>query len=105
MPFKPGQSEQERRCSFCHKSQDVVGKLISSPTDYPRAYICNECIMVCNSILQDMPSVTPAHQITLDPDLARAFPNSEIVNNALRQLLAIAQRLLLQSDEEPPNPP
>jgi len=23
------------RCSFCHKSQDVVGKLISSPSDYP----------------------------------------------------------------------
>jgi ATP-dependent Clp protease ATP-binding subunit ClpX len=41
------------RCSFCHKSQDVVGKLISSPNDYPRAYICDECIAVCNSILED----------------------------------------------------
>ncbi len=41
------------RCSFCHKSQDVVGKLISSPSDYPRAYICDECIAVCNSILDD----------------------------------------------------
>jgi ATP-dependent Clp protease ATP-binding subunit ClpX len=41
------------RCSFCHKSQDVVGKLISSPSDYPRAYICDECIAVCNSILED----------------------------------------------------
>ena len=26
-------------CSFCHKSQDSVSKLISSPSDYPRAYI------------------------------------------------------------------
>jgi ATP-dependent protease Clp ATPase subunit len=41
------------RCSFCHKSQDDVKKLISSPSDYPRAYICNECIDVCNSILAD----------------------------------------------------
>jgi hypothetical protein len=41
------------RCSFCHKSQDVVGKLISSPSDYPRSYICDECIAVCNSILDD----------------------------------------------------
>jgi len=40
-------------CSFCHKSQVVVGKLISSPSDYPRAYICDECIAVCNSILED----------------------------------------------------
>src|SRR5213592_3293280 len=51
------------RCSFCHKSQDVVGKLISSPSDYPRAYICDECIAVCNSILEDdkveAPSGTP----------------------------------------------
>jgi ATP-dependent protease Clp ATPase subunit len=41
------------QCSFCHKSQDVVGKLISSPSDYPRAYICDECIAVCSSILED----------------------------------------------------
>jgi len=41
------------RCSFCHKTQDVVGKLISSPSEYPRAYICDECITVCNSILED----------------------------------------------------
>ena len=42
-------SEEVLRCSFCHKSQDAVAKLISSPTDYPRAYICDECIAVCNS--------------------------------------------------------
>jgi hypothetical protein len=41
------------RCSFCHKSQDAVAKLISSPRDYPRAYICDECVAVCNSILKD----------------------------------------------------
>ncbi len=41
------------RCSFCHKSQEVVGKLISTPSDYPKAYICDECVAVCNSILED----------------------------------------------------
>jgi ATP-dependent Clp protease ATP-binding subunit ClpX len=46
-------SDEVLRCSFCHKSQEVVGKLISSPSDYPRAYICDECIAVCNSILED----------------------------------------------------
>lgn len=40
-------------CSFCRKSQDSVSKLISSPSDYPRAYICDECIAVCASILED----------------------------------------------------
>ncbi len=46
-------SDEVLRCSFCHKSQDAVAKLISSPTDYPRAYICDECVAVCNSILED----------------------------------------------------
>jgi ATP-dependent Clp protease ATP-binding subunit ClpX len=46
-------SDDSLRCSFCHKSQEVVAKLISSPSDYPRAYICDECIAVCNSILDD----------------------------------------------------
>src|SRR6184192_226035 len=47
------------RCSFCHKSQDAVAKLISSPSDYPRAYICDECVAVCNSILEDDKAATP----------------------------------------------
>jgi ATP-dependent Clp protease ATP-binding subunit ClpX len=46
-------SDDALRCSFCHKSQDAVAKLISSPSDYPRAYICDECVAVCNSILED----------------------------------------------------
>jgi ATP-dependent Clp protease ATP-binding subunit ClpX len=46
-------AEESLRCSFCHKSQDAVAKLISSPSDYPRAYICDECVAVCNSILED----------------------------------------------------
>jgi len=48
------------RCSFCHKSQDAVAKLISSPSDYPRAYICDECVAVCNSILEDDRSAAPS---------------------------------------------
>ncbi len=53
-------TEETLRCSFCHKSQDAVAKLISSPSDYPRAYICDECVAVCNSILEDDRAATPA---------------------------------------------
>jgi ATP-dependent Clp protease ATP-binding subunit ClpX len=53
-------SDEVLRCSFCHKSQDAVAKLISSPSDYPRAYICDECVAVCNSILEDDRSESPA---------------------------------------------
>ena len=59
MKTKSG-SDEILRCSFCHKSQDAVAKLISSPSDYPRAYICDECVAVCNSILEDDRTATPA---------------------------------------------
>jgi ATP-dependent Clp protease ATP-binding subunit ClpX len=42
-----------------------VAKLISSPSDYPRAYICDECVAVCNSILEDDRSET---QTTTGPN-------------------------------------
>ncbi len=58
--MKRAGTDETLRCSFCHKSQDVVGKLISSPSDYPRAYICDECIAVCNSILEDDKTDQPA---------------------------------------------
>ncbi|MEC7031027.1 MAG: ATP-dependent Clp protease ATP-binding subunit ClpX [Pseudomonadota bacterium] len=40
------------KCSFCGKTQDEVKKLIAGPN----AYICNECIKLCNDILhQQLP--------------------------------------------------
>ena len=45
--------EEPLRCSFCRKSQESVRRLISSPDERPRAYICDECVAVCNSILED----------------------------------------------------
>ena len=51
--MKRNAPDETLRCSFCHKSQEVVGKLISTPGDYPKSYICDECVAVCNSILED----------------------------------------------------
>ena len=51
--MKRGEGELTLRCSFCHKTQEVVGKLISTPGDYPKAYICDECVAVCHSIIED----------------------------------------------------
>jgi len=45
-----------KRCSFCTKSQDKVKKLILGPavkTDGPGISICDECIGLCNEILDD----------------------------------------------------
>jgi len=41
-------------CSFCHKSQAVVRRLVSNPSDFrTRVYICDECITLCTYILED----------------------------------------------------
>ena len=56
-------TDEVLRCSFCHKSQDAVAKLISSPSDYPRAYICDECVAVCNSILEDDRTAAPPSSV------------------------------------------
>lgn len=45
--------EETLHCSFCHKTQEQVEKLISSPSEYPRSYICNECVSVCQQILDE----------------------------------------------------
>jgi ClpX C4-type zinc finger len=54
-------SVKELECSFCHKPQSTVGKLISSPSDWPRSYICDECIAVCYMILED-DKIPPPHE-------------------------------------------
>ena len=54
MPRRGDQDAGALHRSFCRKSQDNVRKLIASPNALPdRAYICDECIFVCNSILED----------------------------------------------------
>jgi ATP-dependent Clp protease ATP-binding subunit ClpX len=41
--------EEILRCSFCGKSQNEVKKLIAGPS----VYVCNECIDICNEIIND----------------------------------------------------
>lgn len=41
--------EPECKCSFCGKNQDDVEKLIAGPD----VYICDECIELCNEIVQE----------------------------------------------------
>ena len=87
-------SEDSLRCSFCHKSQDAVAKLISSPSDYPRAYICDECVAVCNSILEDdrseaQPGSAPAH--LPKPQEVKAFLDEYVIGqDQTKKKLAVA---------------
>jgi len=86
--------EDTLRCSFCHKSQDAVAKLISSPSDYPRAYICDECVGVCNSILEDdrgeaHPTTSPAH-VPKPQDVKTFLDEYVIGQDQTKKKLAVA---------------
>jgi ATP-dependent Clp protease ATP-binding subunit ClpX len=86
-------SDDSLRCSFCHKSQDVVGKLISSPSDYPRAYICDECIAVCNSILEDdrqESHYTAPHKLPKPLELKEYLDQYVIGQDGTKKKLAVA---------------
>ena len=42
-------NNQNIRCSFCGKAQEVVKRIVAGPN----AYICDECIAICNNIIED----------------------------------------------------
>ncbi len=42
-------SDDKLKCSFCGKTQDQVKKLIAGP----EVYICDECVELCNEILDE----------------------------------------------------
>lgn len=70
-------SEGQKHCSFCGKSKDEVEKLIAGDEG---AFICNECIDECSSILQS------ADETTSGEDWAnRPLPKPQEIRAALDQ--------------------
>ena len=45
----PPVEPKEASCSFCGKEQKEVVKLLAGPN----VYICNECVEICDAILED----------------------------------------------------
>ena len=63
MSSSTGRGRHIERCTFCEKRRHQVTSLIAGP---PGIYICNECIEICNSILQEeqrrSPESAPAQE-------------------------------------------
>ncbi|MDX9872821.1 MAG: ATP-dependent Clp protease ATP-binding subunit ClpX, partial [Clostridia bacterium] len=47
--YKFGDDKGQLKCSFCGKLQDQVKKLVAGPG----VYICDECIELCNEIIEE----------------------------------------------------
>jgi ATP-dependent Clp protease ATP-binding subunit ClpX len=86
-------TDEPLRCSFCHKTQEQVEKLISSPSDYPRAYICNERVSVCQTILEDEKreqATSPTKRLPKPPEIKQFLDAYVIGQDRTKKKLAVA---------------
>ncbi len=56
---RPTESNEQLLCSFCGKSQRQVKKLIAGPG----VYICDECIDLCNEIIDEELTAPPTFEL------------------------------------------
>jgi ATP-dependent Clp protease ATP-binding subunit ClpX len=86
---KFGESGELLKCSFCGKSQKQVKKLIAGPG----VYICDECIDLCNEIIEEELSETS--ELRFDdlpkPREIYTFLNDYVVGqDAAKKILSVA---------------
>lgn len=69
----PRKAALQVNCSFCTKPSSAVAKVIAGPG----VYICNECIQLCNDILeQEQQASSPGTQL---PAREEAMTDEEIL--------------------------
>ncbi|HSK23127.1 MAG TPA: ATP-dependent Clp protease ATP-binding subunit ClpX [Egicoccus sp.] len=86
---KFGEGDALLKCSFCGKSQKQVKKLIAGPS----VYICDECIDLCNEIIEE--ELAEPADLALDelpkPKEIYSFLNEYVVGqDAAKKTLAVA---------------
>ena len=87
---KFGEGGEAVKCSFCGKGQKSVKKLIAGPGN---AYICDECIDLCNDIIaEELPETT---EVAFDelpkPKEIFSFLNEYVVGQDLaKKILSVA---------------
>src|ERR1700742_4263282 len=83
------------KCSFCGKSQKQVKKLIAGPG----VYICDECIDLCNEIIEE--ELAEAGDVKLDelpkPAEIHDFLDQYVIGQAeAKRTLAVADHVLVE---------
>ena len=86
---KFGDTGELLKCSFCGKSQKQVKKLIAGPG----VYICDECIDLCNEIIEE--ELTETAELSFEnlpnPREVRAFLDEYVVGqDEAKKILAVA---------------
>ena len=86
---RPTDSNEQLLCSFCGKSQRQVKKLIAGPG----VYICDECIDLCNEIIDEELTTAPTFELDAlpKPQEINAILNEYVVGQeSAKRALAVA---------------
>lgn len=89
-----GKNDGKIRCSFCGKTQDQVGRMISYPNG---AFICDECVDICAEIIEEenLEEKAPAsakEEINLiKPEEMKAFLDDYVIGqDQAKKVLSVA---------------
>jgi ATP-dependent Clp protease ATP-binding subunit ClpX len=81
------------RCSFCGKTQNQVGRLISGPNG---AFICDHCVDVCAEIIEEEMETEPVSPVAEDinllkPEELKAFLDQYVIGqDQAKKVLSVA---------------
>src|ERR1700681_3378137 len=81
--FRFGDEKGQLKCSFCGKAQEQVRKLIEGPG----VYICDECIELCNEIIEEELYKNVDENLRL-----RNIPKHKEINHILNQYVIGQER-------------
>jgi hypothetical protein len=78
---RPTDANEQLLCSFCGKSQRQVKKLIAGPG----VYICDECIDLCNEIIDEELTAPPVVRHREPPQAARDLRRARTSTSSARR--------------------
>jgi len=83
------ESSDKLNCSFCGKVQDDVKKLIAGPS----VYICNECVDLCNDIIEEevkSEEINPLEELPSPLDIFKQLDEYVIGQDKAKKTLSVA---------------
>jgi len=86
-----GSGRRKEQCTFCGRGYDQVERLVAGP---PEVYICNECVDLCNSILeQDAQRVgrpVEIHHVPVPEELKKGLDDYVVGQDRAKKILSVA---------------